>query len=79
MNDSDDPREREIIDAFLEAAGQPELLPSALQKLAKLLNSDGCILKEGPASSFAPVCSPSMDPILGPSIRGFTIAGLRDS
>lgn len=57
-------REREVIDAFLDAGGQPALWPSALQSLAGLLNAEGCILKEGPTSSFEPICSPSMDPIL---------------
>lgn len=62
--DGDGSRERKVIDAILEAGGQPELWPSVLQKLAGLLNAEGCILKEGPTSSFAPICSPSMDPIL---------------
>jgi DNA-binding CsgD family transcriptional regulator/putative component of membrane protein insertase Oxa1/YidC/SpoIIIJ protein YidD len=64
MADRDGSRERGVIDAILEAGGQPELWPSALQRLAGLLNADGCILKEGPTSSFAPICSPSMDPIV---------------
>jgi DNA-binding CsgD family transcriptional regulator/putative component of membrane protein insertase Oxa1/YidC/SpoIIIJ protein YidD len=57
-------REREVIDAFLEAGRQPAHWPSALQSLAGLLNAEGCVLREGPTSSFVPICSPSMDPIL---------------
>src|SRR6202022_653750 len=36
------------------------LWPSALQNLAALTSAEGCMLAGGPASSVAPICSPSM-------------------
>ncbi len=63
MADGDECREREVIDAFLEAGGQPALWPGAFQKLADLINAEGWVLG-GPNSFFAPICSPSLERVL---------------
>lgn len=57
-------RAREAIEAFSGAAGQPDLWPSALEKLSRVLGAQGCLLAGHPASSFAPVCSPSLENLL---------------
>jgi DNA-binding CsgD family transcriptional regulator len=68
MADRDGSRERGVIDAIIEAGGQPELWPSAFQKLAGLINAEGWLLG-GPNSFFAPICSPSLDRVLEYDLR----------
>ncbi len=58
-----------VVEAFHAATVWPDLWPCALQKLSNLFGAEGCLLAGGPASSFTPICSPSLENFLAQAVR----------